>query len=652
MKKGVQVFLMIAIFILAFITYSNHFRNAFHFDDSHTIVNNEYIRSLKNIPLFFSDARTFSSLPANQTYRPGLTTLNAVDTFFSPGSVPDPFPFHVSIFICHIVSGIFVYLIVLHLLSAPVKTKWNQLLALFSVAWFLLHTANAETINYVIARSDSFSTLMILIAFTIYLYCPSSRKWYLYLIPMVIGFSVKEQAIMFVPILLVYQLLFEEEDAAINTWFKKEKMIRSLKKIIAPLLVAILLFAFSRMMVPDTWTSGSSSRWPYLFTQPFVILHYVYNFILPVNLVVDTDWRVVPSYTDDRVFAGLLFILAMVYAIYKSSQHENYKGVAFGLCWFLFALIPTSSIFPFAEVLNDHRTFFPYIGLFISVAVLLKNVVMSSSFQQNRFASVLLNVSMMLLLGLHAYGAHQQNKVWHTEESLWKEATLKAPNNERAWMNYGITQMEKGNYAEAENCFNTTKALAPGYSYVYINLGIVKQHTNRYNDAEADFKQALLLNAYVPEAYAYYGKYLLHINRVSEAVTIIDKGLDISPAHPVLKELKSAIQQSQLTIVDPISILKEAEKVVTQVPTADNYLNLSLAYYNAAQYDSCIVAAEQALKSNPSYDLAYNNICAAYNKLKEWSKAIEAGEKGLKLNPNNQLLKGNLDVAYKEKAGR
>jgi hypothetical protein len=55
--------------------YANHFHNSFHFDDAHTIVNNASIRELKDIPLFFGDARSFSLLPSNQSYRPLVTTL-------------------------------------------------------------------------------------------------------------------------------------------------------------------------------------------------------------------------------------------------------------------------------------------------------------------------------------------------------------------------------------------------------------------------------------------------------------------------------------------------------------------------------------------------------------------------------------------------
>src|SRR5260370_24597982 len=59
--------------------YANHFHNSFHFDDAHTIVTNAAIRELRNLPLFFRDATTFSSLPSNQSHRPLVSTLFALD---------------------------------------------------------------------------------------------------------------------------------------------------------------------------------------------------------------------------------------------------------------------------------------------------------------------------------------------------------------------------------------------------------------------------------------------------------------------------------------------------------------------------------------------------------------------------------------------
>jgi hypothetical protein len=57
----------VLLIVAATITYSNHFENAFHFDDSHTIENNLFIQDIKNIPLFFKYGTTFSSLPSKQS---------------------------------------------------------------------------------------------------------------------------------------------------------------------------------------------------------------------------------------------------------------------------------------------------------------------------------------------------------------------------------------------------------------------------------------------------------------------------------------------------------------------------------------------------------------------------------------------------------
>src|SRR5947209_15249480 len=75
--------------------YANHFRNSFHFDDAHTIVNNAAIQELRNIPRFFTDARSFSALPSNQSYRPIVSTLFAID--YKVRGL-NPFWFHLSIF--------------------------------------------------------------------------------------------------------------------------------------------------------------------------------------------------------------------------------------------------------------------------------------------------------------------------------------------------------------------------------------------------------------------------------------------------------------------------------------------------------------------------------------------------------------------------
>src|SRR5204863_1287430 len=127
--------------------YANHFHNSFHFDDAHTIVNNAAIRELRNIPLFFRDATTFSALPSNQSYRPLVSTLLAID--YRLGGI-QPFWFHLSIFTLFLVLTLLLAFLIHRLLESNAISPTNRWIALAAATWYGLHPANADTINYII----------------------------------------------------------------------------------------------------------------------------------------------------------------------------------------------------------------------------------------------------------------------------------------------------------------------------------------------------------------------------------------------------------------------------------------------------------------------------------------------------------------------
>ena len=77
--------------MLLLAAYANHFHNGFHFDDSHAIQDNIFVRELKYIPRYFVDGTTFSVLPLNQSYRPVLQTTLAIDYRIARGYRSLPF---------------------------------------------------------------------------------------------------------------------------------------------------------------------------------------------------------------------------------------------------------------------------------------------------------------------------------------------------------------------------------------------------------------------------------------------------------------------------------------------------------------------------------------------------------------------------------
>src|SRR5207247_11282922 len=109
--------------------YSNHFGNSFHFDDSHTIVENSYIRDLHYLPLFFTDTRTFSSLPANRSYRPLVTASLAIDYALAHGL--NSIYFQASTFFWFLVQLLLMYALFRKVGDMTVPDPRNRWMALF-----------------------------------------------------------------------------------------------------------------------------------------------------------------------------------------------------------------------------------------------------------------------------------------------------------------------------------------------------------------------------------------------------------------------------------------------------------------------------------------------------------------------------------------
>jgi tetratricopeptide (TPR) repeat protein len=511
----------VLLVIATTVTYSNHFFNSFHFDDSHTIVNNVYIKNIRNIPLFFQDGATFSSLPSNQSYRPVVTTTLAVDYWLGKG-LRHTFFFHLSTFILFLAQGACMYFLYLGIFRTSFRHEWNRHAALFAVAWYLLHPAGAETINYIIARSDSLSTLFVILSFVLFIQSPVSRRFHLYLLPLAAGCLAKPIAAVFAPLLLAYVLLFEEN----RSWADP------FRKTLPSFAFCLLLLAFIGHMEPPTWTPGGASRYHYVITQPYVILRYFTTFFLPLDLSADTDWKPLASVADVRFAAGSLFVASLLLIAVMTARTRRLRPIAFGILWFLIALLPTSLI-PLAEVTNDHRVFFPYVGLVMAVSwtIALALARWKESAPSDRAFARRAAAGIAILLAAYAYGTFQRNAVWRSEETLWRDVALKSPENGRGLMNYGLALMTKGDYRGAEKYFTDALTKYPLYSYAYLNMGVLKAATGAPEAAERYFRTAIRLGPGYPECYFHYAKFLKNGKRYDEASANLEKALKLAPAH-------------------------------------------------------------------------------------------------------------------------
>jgi hypothetical protein len=510
--------------LLTVATYANHFRNDFHFDDSHAIQNNAFIRSVGNIPLFFASAETFSAKPANQSYRPLVTTTLAVDYWLGGGL--NPLAFHITNFGLFLLQCALMLVFFHRVMDRARPDEANRWLALLAAAWYAVHPANAETVNYIIARTEILSTLGVILALVLFSGGGAARRYHLYLIPAVLGVLAKESAAMFAALALLFVVLFEPPASP------RERIRATWPSFV----VCFGAVAIAIRMAPS-YSPGGTSRWHYLLTQPFVILHYATSFFLPIHLSADTYWPVVEDPLDVRVLIGVTFVAAALGIAWLTSRQRETRPIAFGILWFFVALLPTSSVVQLWEPMNDHRMYFPFVGLVLAVVWSAALAVRRwAATHERRFAAAAAAVILAM-----ACGTWQRNIVWRTEESLWLDATIKSPDNGRGLMNYGVIQMTRGNLPLAGEYFERALQYTPDYSYLHVNIAILKAALGQPIEADRHFRKALAEDPGNPIAYTHYARWLNAVGRTEEARLYAARAVELSPADADARDLLNAL---------------------------------------------------------------------------------------------------------------
>lgn len=630
-----------ALLLLALLaTYANHFHNSFHFDDWHTIVNNTSIRELRNVPLFFRDATTFSAFPSTRSYRPLVSTLLAID--YQLGHGLQPFWFHLSIFALFIALTLLVAFVIHHLLEYEAASSRNRWIALAAAAWYALDPANADTINYIIACSEVMSALGIIASFAVYVAFPRLRRYHLYILPAAIAILAKPPAAIFAVLFALFRLLFPDHAIAGRRPQARAWLFEAAPAFVACAVVLLLV----KHMTPVSWSPGVVNAHDYLVTQPYVALLYFKMFFWPTGISAVYDLKPFVTFGDARLWIGFAFFLCISAAAIVGAVSAKTRTIGFGLLWFLIALLPTS-LFPLAEVMNDHRAFLPYIGLVIAIAGAASLVVARLDRQRN-WAKIAVTCAVALFLCANAYATFQRNKVWKTEETLWHDVVSKSPRNGIGLISYGIQLMAKSDFAGALDYFHRAQQLMPGYPVLWlVNLAIAEDATKQTAAAEQHFKEALRLGPSFPGSYIYYARYLLSHSRIDEARALLRTAVELSPndlyARELLKEAEKRAGGVQPFDAAPPAIGQTLNPAAQATP--ESYLALSVHLYGEERYIEAIFACRRALDLRPGYAEAWNNIGIIYNKLGRYEEAAVACEQALLHQPGYEKARVNLEYA-------
>jgi tetratricopeptide (TPR) repeat protein len=314
---------------------------------------------------------------------------------------------------------------------------------------------------------------------------------------------------------------------------------------------------------------------------------------------------------------------------------------------------------------NDHRMFFPFVGLVLAVCWPVALWIYNWPAPRP-----LLSKAVAILcaceLALCAMATRQRNTVWHTEESLWRDVAIKSPRNGRGWMNYALILAGRHDLQGALTYLNRASIYQPYYSRLELNLGVVYGELKHSVEAERHFRRAFRLAPDDLDCHVAYANWLDREGRSDEAMKHLRIAMTANPdaldsrylmmtidakqarwtdvtamAADILKRFPSDLTANAFVLMSDWETAGPA-RTAKALQTPDNFVNLSVLYFQADNLEKCIAAAREAPKLRPNYAEAYNNIAAAYQGLKDWDKASEAAHAALKIRPNYHPAQQNL----------
>jgi tetratricopeptide (TPR) repeat protein len=448
-----------------------------------------------------------------------------------------------------------------------------------------------------------------------------------------------------------------------------------------PAFVITAIFAFlTQKLTAATFMAGGSSPALYRLTQPWIALHYVRMALLPTALSADSDMTYVDPLSP-KAMAGYLFVAAMLWAAYRTSERRETRPICFGILWYFIALAPTS-LMVLADVTNDHRMFFPFAGLalaaFWSLRLLLQ--------QHPEWIRAAIGIFAVVLIA-EAAGTHQRNKVWHNEVTLWSDVAKKSPHNTRGLMAYATAQMRQGDFAHGLPYLERAAAMSPQDFLPAMNLGIAYGAVKRAEDADRQFQRAIVLAPNLWEPHFFYGRWLENQGRprLAEAQRELETAVKMNrhsfEARNLLMQVYEetgnqvaleALAQDTLKLADEKlpgeteapNALPPVKPAPVPVPFSSGNAEKDAAVVKMASedlarqatdecrkgnYDECLSKAQQALKLRPDYTVAMNVVAMAQFATGHGDEGIDMLQQALRIDPNYETAKKNLAWALEER---
>ena len=652
LRAGGESRQIIAIALTCFACYANSFSGSFHYDDFHSIVENPPVRSLGNIPAFFTDMELFSTDREKGMYRPVLLTTFALN--YAAGEY-EVWGYLLVNLLIHLGCSIFVARIGGLMMGESVGLLCGLL--------FAVHPICTEPVNYVSSRSESLAALFYLGSFYYFAVHRTSGRaggdWKV-VIACSLGLLTKATVATLPAVILAFDLSQRKLNSERFVW-------RPFLKLHAPYWIALGLYIFVSWFsgfLPKSLGSPVRSGYTQVWTQLKAIPYYLQLLFVPNKLNVEHQFHESNSWQEMAVLLGLLLVVGLVLLALKWRRSFP---LSFFLLWNLVVLLP-ASVMPLNMIVNERRLYLVVAGSVWLVAYALRGV-------QKPIA-----VALLVLLALQTVA---RNRVWTSELALWGDAVEKSPTMRRARANFGRALQLDGQHDEALGAYRKSieidprhgdaynniatlyhesgnltepirwyhKALRwyPGYDEIYINLGDAHFQKGEVDTAAQMFEKALSIDGTKGSTWSNYGLILIEERRFEEAAGAYEKAIELSPelAEPYnnLGNVLSAQGKHGLA-------LERYQQAIARSPSelGEVEINIATTHLQLNQVSAAASILQSSIADGRGSATHYYHLGRAFSKQKKTEGAQAAFARARELDPTDARPLAALGELYADNA--
>ena len=531
---GGLLFLLLGIGV-----YYNTFDHEFHLDSTWGLKENHAVRDLSNIPSYFKDPFTLTSLRANADYRPILQITYALNYAISEYNM---WSWHLTQILLHVLNALFIVLLARKFLPYLIdnnNTKWQQAIPWIIGLLFLLHPTASGVVNYHWARSSLLTTTFALPCILLW---TNGRVYWAGLF-FALAMFTKVEAISILGVLLLWDI-FMMNQSMNSSKGSSSNFIRdvikclnykTLKRFSVILLITLVYFIIRNAVVPDFIAESRQDAdvgpYHYMITQISAWWHYIGNWWAPVNLIADDlSFPVYRSVLEPTVILAICgWIMVVIFLIKLYRTRPAYLIISLMA---LAIISPTSSIAPLAEMVNEHRPYMPIGILSIIWLVPLLNLIGQWLLRSPLIKLMTVGGLVVVLLSF-SFTTFQRNKAFTTWENYWSDVVTKAP-SWRSHLNLGNSFMKKGDWGPAE--FHLLKSVEYlNNFYALCSLGILNQSLGKSDRARQYYNKAVNVDIYNSIALEYRGAFLMTTKEYDLAfedlINALPKAINIWPLY-------------------------------------------------------------------------------------------------------------------------